>query len=156
MNLSVSSNAGTEAGTTVITVTATASISGGVSESESVNLGVTGTGITTGDYNLSSSVITFTKGQTVGTATFTVVDDAVVEGTETATLTISSPTAGISLGTTTTQNIVITDNDVAVTKISAIQGSGTTAALTGTQTIEGIVTRTFLGTTKLNGVIVPV
>ena len=37
------------------------------------------------------------------------------------------------------------------TKISAIQGSGSTAALTGIQTIEGIVTRAFLGATKLNG-----
>ncbi|WP_231387362.1 ExeM/NucH family extracellular endonuclease, partial [Dolichospermum circinale] len=50
-----------------------------------------------------------------------------------------------------TQNITITDNDVAITKISAIQGSGATAALTGTQTIEGIVTGAFLGATKLNG-----
>ncbi|EDN65040.1 hypothetical protein BGP_6491 [Beggiatoa sp. PS] len=42
-------------------------------------------------------------GQTTGTATFTIVDDSVVESTETATLTISNPTAGIVLGTTTTQ-----------------------------------------------------
>ncbi|NUN65608.1 ExeM/NucH family extracellular endonuclease [Pseudanabaena biceps] len=40
---------------------------------------------------------------------------------------------------------------VTPTKISAIQGSGSTAALTGIQTIEGIVTRAFLGATKLNG-----
>ncbi|MES2797867.1 MAG: ExeM/NucH family extracellular endonuclease, partial [Bacteroidota bacterium] len=38
-----------------------------------------------------------------------------------------------------------------ITKISAIQGSGATAAITGVATIEGIVTRTFLGNTKLNG-----
>jgi predicted extracellular nuclease len=37
------------------------------------------------------------------------------------------------------------------TKISVIQGNGSTAALTGTQTIEGIVTRAFLSATKLNG-----
>ncbi|WP_020603088.1 ExeM/NucH family extracellular endonuclease [Spirosoma spitsbergense] len=40
---------------------------------------------------------------------------------------------------------------VSYTLISQIQGSGSTAALTGTQTIEAIVTRTFLGATQLNG-----
>ena len=47
----------------------------------------------------------------------------------------------------------ITNDDAAssTTKISAIQGSGSTAPLTGTRTIEGIVTRTFIGVTKLNG-----
>ncbi|MCL1465141.1 ExeM/NucH family extracellular endonuclease [Argonema galeatum] len=39
------------------------------------------------------------------------------------------------------------------TKIHDIQGTGSTfnAAFSGTQTIEGIITRTFLGSTKLNG-----
>ncbi|MCF0049120.1 ExeM/NucH family extracellular endonuclease [Dyadobacter sp. LJ53] len=37
------------------------------------------------------------------------------------------------------------------TKISAIQGSGQLAALTGEYTIEGVVTRTFTGATGLNG-----
>ena len=36
-------------------------------------------------------------------------------------------------------------------RISAIQGSGPTAALIGEQTIEGIVTRTFIGTNGLSG-----
>ncbi|WP_254413412.1 ExeM/NucH family extracellular endonuclease [Dyadobacter diqingensis] len=40
---------------------------------------------------------------------------------------------------------------VAATFIHDIQGSGNTATLTGVQTIEGIVTRTFLGTNGLNG-----
>jgi predicted extracellular nuclease len=37
------------------------------------------------------------------------------------------------------------------TRISIIQGSGATAALTGEQTIEGIVTRTFIGANGLSG-----
>lgn len=111
VNLSVSSNAGTEAGTTVITVTATASDI--VSGNQTVNLGVSGTGITTGDYNLSNATITIPNGQTSGSVTFTVIDDALSEGTETATLTISNPSAGITLGSTTTQNIAIADNDLA-------------------------------------------
>lgn len=55
---------------------------------------------------------------------------------------------------TDTQGLgTITNDDAAsmITKISAIQGSGSTAALTGARTIEGIVTRTFFGTSKLTG-----
>ncbi len=111
VNLSVSSNAGSEAAPTAITVTATATSA--VSGNQTINLAVSGTNITTGDYTLSSPTLTILSGQTAGTATFTVVDDTLVEGSETATLALSSPSAGISLGTTTTQNIVITDNDTA-------------------------------------------
>ncbi|MEG4121836.1 choice-of-anchor Q domain-containing protein, partial [Microcoleus sp. N9_B4] len=111
VNLSVSSNAGTEVGTTVITVTATASSA--VSSNQTVDLGISGTNIIPGDYNLANTTITIPSGQTTGATTFTVVDDALVEGTETATLTINNPTSGIVLGSTTTQNIDITDNDVA-------------------------------------------
>ena len=42
-------------------------------------------------------------------------DDAIYEGLETATLTLSAPSPGIQLGTLTTQNITITDNDTAPT-----------------------------------------
>lgn len=260
INLSVSSNSSAEASQTAITLTATTSSA--VSGNQTVNLGVTGTGITSNDYLLTSSIITIPSGSSTGSVTFTIVDDALVEGNEIVTLTISSPSSGLTLGTTTSQNITITDNDtpgiiiaesaastnvteggatdgytvvlatqpasdvtitispnaqlttntstltftttnwnqsqtvtvtatddtvvegnhtatithsvasgdsnyngisvpnvianitdndVAITKISAIQGSGNTAALTGTQTIEGIVTRTFLGANKLNG-----
>jgi predicted extracellular nuclease len=109
VNLSVNPNAGTEAGTIAITVTATTSAP--VSGNQTVGLGVTGTDITASDYTLSSTTITIPSGQTTGTATFTVVDDSLVESTETATLTINSPSAGITLGTTTSQGITITDND---------------------------------------------
>lgn len=109
VNLSVSSNTATEANTTVITVTATAAEA--VSGNQTVTLGVTGTGITTGDYNLSNTTITIANGQTTGTVTFTVVNDTLPEGIETATLTISNPTAGIQLGATTSQTITIADND---------------------------------------------
>ncbi|MDD5277516.1 MAG: ExeM/NucH family extracellular endonuclease [Methylovulum sp.] len=113
VNLSVSSNTGTEAGTTAITVTATASAA--VTSDQTVDLAVTGTGITAGDYTLSNTTITILNGGTTGSVTFTVVDDAVPEVTETAVLTISNPSAGLALGATTTQNIDITDNDGSVT-----------------------------------------
>jgi uncharacterized repeat protein (TIGR01451 family) len=110
VSLSVSSNAGSEAGATAITVTATAS--NAVTSDQTVSLGVSGTGITGGDYTLSANTITIPAGTTTGSVTFTVVDDTVVEGPETATLTISNPSAGITLGSPTTQDIAIADNDL--------------------------------------------
>jgi len=116
VSLSVSSTTGNEAGTTAITVTATASAA--VTGAQTVDLAVTGTGITAGDYSLTGTAITIANGATTGSVTFTVVDDALVEGTETATLTISNPSAGIVLGSPLTQNIVITDNDLSTTTVS--------------------------------------
>ena len=131
VNLSVSPTTGTEAGTTAITVTATASSA--VTSPQTVNLGVAGTNITAGDYNLSGTTITIPSGQTTGTVTFTVLDDALIEGNETATLTISNPSARIVLGTTTTQNIAITDNDFPAVNLSV---SPSTGAETGTTAIN--------------------
>lgn len=109
VNLSVSTNSASEASQTAVTVTATASSS--VSGSQTVSLGVSGTGITAGDYTLSNATITIPDGQTTGSVTFTVVDDDVYEVPEIAALTISNPSAGITLGSTVSQNITITDND---------------------------------------------
>jgi hypothetical protein len=132
VNLSVSANAGTEAGTTAITVTATAT--GPVAGNQTVNLGVTGTNITAGDYTLTSSTITILSGNTAGSVTFTIVNDFVFEGTETATLTISSPSAGIVLGAVLTQNVAITDDEappsLAIDNVSHNEGNaGTTSYL---------------------------
>lgn len=109
VNLSTSSNAGSEAGKTVITVTATASSA--VTGDQTVNLGVTGTGITAGDYILNNTVITIPNGTTSGSVTFTIADDALIEGTETANLGLSNPSAGITLGNASSQSISILDND---------------------------------------------
>jgi uncharacterized protein len=135
VNLSLSSNTGTEAGTTAITATAT--LSATVATNQTVNLAVTGTNITAGDYTLSNTVITIPSGTTTGTVTFTVVDDVLVESTETATLTISNPSAGISLGGTTTQNITITDNDVVTNAVNL-----TVSTNTGTEAGTTLVTIT--------------
>ena len=109
VNLSVSANTGSEAGATIITVTASADAT--VSGDQTVDIGVSGTGITSTDYTLSGNSITILDGQTTGTVTLTVKDDTDIEGTETATLTISNSSSGITLGSTISQDIVITDND---------------------------------------------
>ena len=123
VNLSVSSTTGSEAAASVITVTATASSA--VVGNQTVNLAVTGAGITGGDYTLNNTTITILNGQTTGSVIFTVVDDTDTEGTETAILTISSPSSCAALGTTTSQNIVITDNDLQEINV---QGNGNTIA----------------------------
>lgn len=141
VNLSVSTNTATEADATVVTVTATSSSA--VTSNQTVNLAVTGTGITAGDYSLSGTTITIPNGATSGSVTFTVVNDTDFEPTETATLTISSPSAGIALGTTTTQTITITDNDAgAATLIHDIQGSTHISPRAGqaVNNVPGIVT----------------
>jgi hypothetical protein len=109
VNLSVDTNSASETGPTSVTVTATASSA--VTGDQTVDLAVTGTGITAGDYTLSPTTITIPNGGTTGTATFTVVDDGAIEGSETATITMSNPSAGIILGSTTSQNVTIADND---------------------------------------------
>ncbi|MBU4424855.1 MAG: ExeM/NucH family extracellular endonuclease [Gammaproteobacteria bacterium] len=109
VTLSVSAATGTEAGTTVITVTATASAA--VTGDQTVDLAVTGAGITAGDYTLSGTTITIADGATTGTVTFTVANDSDVEGSETATLTISNPSAGLVLGSTVSQTVTIADDD---------------------------------------------
>ncbi len=108
VNLSVDVNSGTEAAGTVVTVTATADAA--VFGDQTVDLGVTGTGITAGDFTLSNTAITILDGQTTGSVTFTILDDGALELTEIATLTISNPSARIELGSTVSQNITIANN----------------------------------------------
>jgi predicted extracellular nuclease len=122
VNLSVSSNTGSEAGQTLITVTATASSA--VSGDQTVNLGIDGSNITAADYTLSSNVITIPNGATSGSVTFTIADDALVEGLETAVLTLSNPSSGIALGSTTNQSISITDNDGNASLVTTITVPG--------------------------------
>lgn len=109
VSLSLSPTSGTEAGATLVTLTATSSVA--VTANETVDVTVSGTGITAGDYTLGATTITILNGQTTGTTTFTVVDDAVVEGTETAIIALSNPSSGITLSGSASQNFSIDDND---------------------------------------------
>ncbi len=134
VNLSVSATTGTEAGNTVITVTAT--VSSPVSGNQTVTLGVSGTNITADDYTLSSSTITIPNGSTTGSVTFTVKDDLLNEGNETATLTISNPSSGLSLGTTTSQSVNITDDDNAGTSNFGFSATGAFRVVRNGSTLE--------------------
>ena len=116
VNLSVSTNDASEATPTVVTLTATST--NPVVGNQTVDVMVSG--VTAGDYSLSAATITIPDGQTTGTVTFTVVDDAVVELTEAAVISIANPSAGMALGTTTSQSVSITDNDAATISIDDV------------------------------------
>lgn len=146
VNLSVSTNTGSEAGQTVITVTAIASSA--VTGNQTVSLSVTGTNITATDFSLSSPTITILNGQTTGSVTFTVLDDAVVEGDETAILTLSNPSAGLTLGSTISQTIQITDNDAPAVPLVSIAATDATAAESSTTVDTGTFTITRTGDTS--------
>lgn len=117
VNLSVSTNSGSEAGATVVTITATADTA--VSSDQTVNLVLTGSAVAT-DYALSSTQITILSGATTGTATFTVSDDDVVENSESAIVTIDSVSAGLAIGANPSETISISDNDSATISIADV------------------------------------
>ncbi len=109
VNLSISKDTASEAGKSVVTITANASSP--VSGNQTVSLAISGTGITSGDYSLTNSTITLFDGTTSGSVTFTVKDDILGEGKEVVDLKISSPSSGIILGKRVVQSITINDND---------------------------------------------
>ena len=112
VTLSASPTTGTEAGQTQITLTATASAP--VVGSQTVNLGVStaASGVAgSSDFSSVPAQITIADGQTSGSVTLTIVDDTSIEGSETGTFTISSPSSGLRIGATTTATVAITDND---------------------------------------------
>ena len=126
VNLSINTTTGSEAAATPITLTATASQA--VSGDQTVNIALSGTNLTNGDFNGATfpATITILSGATTGTLSFNVLDDITAnEGTENATFTLSVTSGGIVPGGTTTRNLAITDNDVAV-----ITTSGTLTAFT--------------------------
>ncbi|MFN0126291.1 MAG: putative Ig domain-containing protein, partial [Verrucomicrobiales bacterium] len=114
VSLALAPGSGKETAGTVITATVTASSA--VVGDQTVGITVSGTGITATDYTLSATVVTILNGATTGTATFTVLNDADIEGTETATLTLASPSAGIELGTAITGNVQILENQPPVVR----------------------------------------
>lgn len=140
VTLGVNTAAGDEASQTIITLVATAASP--VVGNQTVDVAVTGVGISAEDFALSSATITIADGQTVGTVTLTVQDDSLVEALETATVTISNPSTGVSLGATTTQDIEITSDDtasVSIADVSVNEGNSGTTDLTFTVTLDNAV-----------------
>lgn len=92
-----------------IIITATQPVVG----DQTVDVAVTGSGITTGDYTIANATITLLDGQTSGQVDITITDDGIYEGTETAVISIVGHSAGVELGNTISQNLTIIDNETA-------------------------------------------
>ncbi|MBE9187966.1 hypothetical protein IQ270_25825 [Microcoleus sp. LEGE 07076] len=100
-----------ENGTAVaaVTVTRTGGSEGAVSAT--VNL-TNGTATAPGDYNNAAIPVNFAAGDTAPkTITIPIVDDTLVEATETVNLTLANPTGGATIGTQGTATLSIIDND---------------------------------------------
>lgn len=107
---------GSEDNQTVITLTATSDAN--VTGDQTVTLEVGGVNINNEDYTISNTEITILNGTNTGSVTFSIVDDNLNEGTETAVISIIGTSAALSLGTNTSVSIEITDNDEAIELLS--------------------------------------
>ncbi|MEG4631211.1 DUF4347 domain-containing protein [Microcoleus sp. AR_TQ3_B6] len=146
VNLSVSPVTITETGSPTLTVTATASSAVVGAQTVDVNLSGTATADDfTGEIPAS---ITIPEGETTGSFTVNINDDDLVEGTETGTFTISNPSSGIVLGTATTGDVTITDNDdfptvnLSVSPVTITEKGSPTLTVTATasQAVVGVQT----------------
>jgi hypothetical protein len=109
----ISANVTTGAEATGTTITLTVSITGTIASPQTVDLTVSGLDITAGDYTISGATVNIPAGvNPTGTVTFTVLNDILYEGLETATITMLNPSAGIELGFTSAIDLEITDNEV--------------------------------------------
>src|SRR5207249_985876 len=122
------SSSGSE-GTTSVSIPV--NLLAGGSQTVTVNYAVTGGTATGGgvDYTLASGTLTFAPGQTTQNITISVVDDLLIESSETVVVTLSAPT-NATLGTNTTHTYTITDNDpTPVVSNLIVSGIGTQGAV---------------------------
>ncbi|MEZ5173117.1 MAG: lamin tail domain-containing protein [Bacteroidia bacterium] len=110
VSLSINSGTITEGSAATITLTATAT--GAVTGNQTINLTVSGASNADFSGITFPAAITILNGQTTGTASFTLVDDAIPEGIENAVFAISSTTAGVIAFAPTSAALTISDNDI--------------------------------------------
>ncbi|SKB12493.1 conserved hypothetical protein [Planktothrix sp. PCC 11201] len=113
INLSIDTVTATESEATIVTLTAT--VAAGVTQNQTLDINITGTGITPNDYILSNPQIVINQDTNIGTVTLKINDDKEVEGDEIANIKILNPSSGLILGTTTAANLTIVDNDIPLT-----------------------------------------
>lgn len=108
VGISLSVDTAFEANQTQVTVTATTA--NPLSSSETVGLSFSGFGISPGDFS-GQTQISIPAGQSSGTATITISDDAFNESAELLVVGISTLSSGLALGSPTSDTLVIIDND---------------------------------------------
>jgi hypothetical protein len=105
----------------VFTITRT----GATTNPLTVNFGISGTATNGTDYDSLTGSVTISAGQTTATVTVRPIDDTLVEGNETAVLTLSS-NANYTIGTQNSSTVTIADNDGTVPPPNLTQPLGAT------------------------------
>jgi len=108
-------------GTASVTINRTGPASG----SDSIHFATAnGTATAGSDYTAVDQTVTFAAGETSKTVSVPVTDDSSIEGNETVQLSLSSPSAGVMLGSPSTATLTIVDNDRAFAFSSATYSVG--------------------------------
>ena len=134
---------GNEAGAVSGTLTATQTAVAAADTVINLTYGGTATNVT--DYGRPATV-TIPAGSLTGTVTLTVVNDAIVEGSETVDVTlasISSSSTGVSLGATLTATNTIADNDTGSLVIDDVTIGEAGGPATFTVTLTGVTQSAF-------------
>ncbi len=95
----------------VFTNTITLTRTGGVSGAATVAYTMTAGTATSADFRLTNGIVSFAAGETNKTFSLYITNDVVVEGDETFTITLSSPTGEAVLGTNSPMTVTIVDDD---------------------------------------------
>lgn len=87
-----------------------------------------------------SGTVSFAVGETSKVISIDVVGDTTDEANENFDVTLSNPTMGVTIATAKATGTIVNDDAPPATLISAIQGSGNSAALSGNQCVEAVLT----------------
>jgi Calx-beta domain len=121
---------------TAVTVTRTGGSDGEVSATISLS---NGSATAPNDYNNNAIAVTFADGDTTPkTVTIPIINDTLVEGTETINLSLTNPTGGATIGNQNTAVVAIADDDIQLNFSTA----NYTVREDGTAVTDIIVTRT--------------
>ncbi len=104
--------------------------------SVTVNL-TNGTATAGSDYNNTPITVNFANGETAKTVNIPIIDDSVLETTETINLSLSNPSNGVTIGSQNSAIVNIIDNDFKPTLTLTISGEQVTEG----NTIQGTITR---------------
>ena len=118
---------------------------GSTASALTVNVALSGTATNGTDYTTIPTTVTFAAGSATAVVPLNVIDDTLVEGTETAILTIGTGT-GYSVGSTPSATVNIADNDLPVITVAATDASAA-ETLAGATTNPGSYTLTRTGST---------
>ncbi len=118
---------------------------GSTTSALTVNIQMSGTATNGTDYSNIATTATFAAGSATAVVNLNVIDDTLIEGTETATLTVTSGT-GYTIGTGNSATVNIADNDFPVITVAATDGDAAETA-TGVTPNPGAFTLTRTGST---------